>query len=218
MVVKGAQAERQPDKYSKIMGVDTSSTGIAWTCLVEGEMMGQGKILLKQKNIIDKLAHLYSEWAYLLDETRPDHVFVEKSIFVKNPATARTLSYVVGTICAITAGKGYEVTDVEPATWKAFLGYKNLSPKFVKEVKDALGQTEGKKFCDAMRKSQTWRVIQHNYPGQADNSLAENDHDIADSWGVALYGYDKLSTKLILEKSSSVTLDQEELTRLGLKL
>jgi Holliday junction resolvasome RuvABC endonuclease subunit len=218
MVIKGIKPERNPDKYCTIIGVDTSSTGIAWTALYKDEMMGQGKIELKQKDIVDKLAHVYGEWAYLLGELKPDYVMVEKSIFVKNPATARTLSYVVGTILAITKGNGYECDAVEPASWKSFMGYHNLSSKFVQQAKEKLGNTEGKKFCDRLRKSQTWRVIQHNYPNEATDSLAENDHDIADSWGIALYTSDLIRQPITLEKSREVSLDLAEMTRIGLAL
>jgi len=187
--------------------------------LEDGYLKAQGKIKLdKLKTINHKLALVYHEWPLILEELRPDYIFIEKSIFVKNPATARILSYVVGAIICISEGEGYPITDVEPATWKSFMGYTNLSSKFVAQTKEKLGNLEGKKFCERLRKSQTWRVIQHNFPEQADGSLAENDHDIADSWAIALYGYDKVGVKLTLEKSKQVSLDLEELRKLGLSL
>lgn len=206
-------------KPQTVIGLDTSSTGVAWTCLEDGNLKAQGKIKLdKIKTINHKLAVVYHEWPLLLEELNPDYLFIEKSIFVKNPATARILSYVVGSIICISEGEGYPITDVEPAVWKSFMGYTNLSSKFVSQAKEKLGPTEGKKLCDRLRKSQTWRVIQHNYPQQAEGSLAEGDHDIADSWGIALYGYDKMGAKLNLEKSKQVAIDQEELRKMGLAL
>lgn len=219
MVVKIISEERNPTKYRRIVGVDSSSTGIAWTALFDGDMMGQGKInLTKIKTMQDKMVALYKEWQYLLRELQPDHIFIEKSIFVKNPATARTLSYIVGSVMVVSLGEGYEITDVEPASWKSFMGYHNLSSKFVAAAKKELGSTEGKKFCDKLRKSQTWRVIQHNYPDQAEDTMAMTDHDIADAWGLALYGYNKLGRELQLEKSKDISLDLEEFDRLGLVL
>ena len=220
MVVKQlAKVERDPSK-TKIMGLDTSTTGIAWTSLFNGDVSGLGKIVLKEKEIEDKLATIYVEWKHLLLETQPDHVFVEKSIFVKNPDTARKLSFVVGTIAAITRGEGYEVTLVEPGTWKAFMGYHNLSNKFTLDARLKLGQKEGKKYCDKLRKSQTWRVIKHNYPYQVEafDFIGDRDNDIADSWGIALYGHDKLVKELNLEKGKDVSLDLEDMERLGLVL
>lgn len=210
--------ERQPEKYRRILGIDSSSTGIAWTLVVDNNLIDQGKIRLdKIKNVPDKLAEIYWELLTVLHLHEPDHIFVEKSIFVRNPATARLLSYVVGTVIATCSAHKYEVTDVEPATWKAYFKYKNLSSKFVQEAKKALGDTEGKKFCDKLRKSQTKRVLLHNYPDAVD-TVIESDHDIADAFGLAVYGYDKLNKALELEISDSIRLDLVELDRLGLRL
>lgn len=218
MAIKGISQEHDPEKYRSIIGVDSSSKGIAWTHLYDGKMVAQGKIVLKQRLLVDKLGHMYVEWKALLDSIKPDHVMVEKSIFVRNPATARTLSYIVGALLSIAKGEGYEVSDVEPSTWKSFFGYKNLSPKFVKEAKEKLGTTEGKKLCDRLRKSQTWRVIRHNYPNEAIGSVAEKDNDISDSWGVALLASHLLSAPIVLENSDSIRLDLDELSKLGLRL
>lgn len=213
------EVTRNPEKYRTIIGVDSASTGIAWTYLFDGHMAGQGKIgLTKHKDMQSKLIEIYKEWRHILDEVKPDHIFIEKSIFVVSPGTARTLSYIVGALMIVALGEGYEVTDVEPATWKSFLGYKNLRKGFVADATASLGRIEGKKFCDKLRKSQTWRVIKYNYPDEVVDSIAQSDNDISDSWGIALYGYDKLAKELALDKSKEVTLDLEELSSLGLSL
>lgn len=204
---------------AKIIGIDSSSLGIAWTCLYDTELYGQGKIHLEKIKTIDqKLAFIYQEWQLLLEDIQPDYIFIEKSIFVKNPATARTLSYVVGTVMAISAGMGYSIYDVEPATWKSFFGYRNLNAKFVMQIYKSIGNTEGKKFCDKLRKSQTWRVIQHNYPADTADSLGTHDNDIADSWGIALWGAAHMGVPIALEINDSIRLDQDELARLGVAL
>jgi Holliday junction resolvasome RuvABC endonuclease subunit len=217
VVVKG-MVDRDPD-VRRVIGVDSSSTGIAWTLLEDGLLVDQDKIRLDKLKTVDaKLACIYTEFGALVEEIKPDYIFIEKSIFVRNPATARLLSYVVGSLIAVSAGKGFKVHDVEPSTWKAFFGYRNLSSKFVQQVKNVLGNKDGKKFCDEMRKSQTWNVIKHNYDEWAYCSRAATDHDIADSWGVALWGYSTYGTEVHLDKSSSVSIDQAELARLGLSL
>lgn len=210
------KAERQPEKYKRILGIDSSSTGIAWSLLVDNRLDACGKIKLdKIKDVGDKLRETHLGLAAILHTYAPDHVFVEKSIFVRNPATARLLSYVVGTIIACCMVEGFEVTDVEPATWKALFQYKNLSSKFVQQAKAALGPTEGKKLCDRLRKSQTMRVLVHNYDCI---SLVEEDHDVADSLGLAVYGWNKIAQPVELEITDSIRLDLAELDRLGLKL
>lgn len=207
---------RDPEKYKRVMGVDSSSQGIAWAIIENEELIASGKIdLSKMKEFTHKMSFFTSEWETILEEYQPNYVYVEKSIFVKNPATARLLSYVVGSILTFTTYRGVEIDDVEPATWKAWLGYKNLSSKFVKEAKEALGATEGKKFCDKLRKSQTQRVIRHNYPSW---EWEYDDHDISDAVGIALWAVNHVSHDVELEISKDISLNREELDRLGLKL
>lgn len=209
--------ERDMARYRKVMGIDSSSTGVAWTLLNNGIMVDQGKIKLsKIKDMPNKLATVDEELTKILKRHKPSRVFVEKSIFVRNPATARTLSYIVGGIMTTVMRAKIEVEDVEPATWKSFFGYKNLSSSFVSSCKKKMGNTEGKKFCDRLRKSQTWRVIAHNYPCQADRSDASDDHDIADSWGIALWGYDKVGRELQLESSVDIIFDASEFEKWNL--
>jgi hypothetical protein len=209
--------QRDMSKYRKVVGIDSSSTGIAWTYLLNGIMIDQGKIkLTKIKEMNDKMAYAAVELGKLFDAIQPDHVFVEKSIFVKNPATARTLSYIVGMIITVAALSGFEVTDVEPSRWKSYFGYKNLSAAFVADCKTKMGRIEGDKFCVRLRKSQTWRVIMHNYPAQAVGSLAECDNDISDSWGIGLYGYDIVGRKLELETGPEILFDTEEFDKWNL--
>jgi hypothetical protein len=220
MVVKKALASSKPKNIPTIiLGVDSSSTGIAWTVLEDGYLKSQGKIRLeKVKGLEHKLAVVYEEWQEILAQYKPDVVYIEQSIYVKSPGTFRTLSCVVGSLICIAAGEGYRTQVVEPSTWKAYFKYKNLSRVFVDTAKKKLGIAEANKLCERLRKSQTWRVIAHNYPNEAEGSLAASDHDLADSWGIALYAYVQETGPIQLEITDSIRLDLEELDKLGLKL
>jgi Holliday junction resolvasome RuvABC endonuclease subunit len=202
--------ERDPEKYKTIMGIDSSSTGVAYTIVRDGTPIKSGKITLTHlKETPDKLMLVSTYMKELLPGV--DHVFVEKSIFVANPATARLLANIVGGIMLMCAMSGVGVTDVEPATWKSFIGYTNLSSKFQKQATEVLGVTEGRKLCNTMRKSQTQRLIKHNFP-----HFDIEDNDISDSCAIALYGYDKVVKPLAFEKSKSIAVDLAALAQLGL--
>lgn len=203
---------------TKILGIDSSSLGIAYSILTvkngQPHLARTGKIdLTKKKGLPNKLEELHTKMVQLLSEETPTFVMIEKSIYVKNPDTFRTLSYIVGGLMAV-ASEGSDVDHVDPATWKAYFGYKNLSAKFKKDAKEKIGKGANK-FCDSLRKSQTKRVILHNFPHFV---LPEDDHDIADSCGVALYAWDRKVEPLNIEKSREISIDLEELARLGLTL
>jgi len=201
-----------------ILGVDSSSTGIAWTLLENGTMTEQGKIVLDSRTINEKLKKLELHWRQLVQMYSPDAVYLEQSIFVKSPGTFRTLSFVVGSLMCITESVGVPVVLVEPATWKAFYKYKNLSRVFVDTAKKKIGISEANKLCDRLRKSQTWRVVRHNFPDEAIGSKADTDHDIADSWAIGLYGYSQESGGVKLEISDDIKFDLDELDKLGLRM
>jgi hypothetical protein len=165
-----------------------------------------------KKEMYDKLAVLGEELPMLLSELDPHHIFVEKSIFVKNPDTARKLSFIVGGIMLVATQYDYPLTLVEPATWKSFTQYRNMTRKMVASAKEKLGDREGKKFLDRMRKVQTSRVLQYCYPKWA---LDWDDHDVVDSCGIALYGVNQMSIEIHLEAPMVELVTQEELDILG---
>ena len=200
-----------------IMGVDSSTTGVAWTLIkiVDGSPVPVewGKIKLDgKKEMMDKMGLVAEHFTPLVYHHQPDHIFIEKSIFVKNPDTARKLSFVVGALMVIAAQQDKPVTLVEPASWKAFTKYRNLTRKMVDSAVSKLGKTEGKKFCDKLRKVQTSRVLQHCYPSW---TIDYSDHDIVDSCGIALYGVNQLSMEINLEIPPFGLLSQEELDIVG---
>lgn len=204
-------------RNTKILGIDSSTTGVAYTLIEikDGSPfpVKWGKIdLTKKKEMYDKLAVIGEELPTLLSELDPHQIFVEKSIFVKNPDTARKLSFVVGGIMVLATIYDYPLTLVEPASWKSFTQYRNLTKKMVASATERLGKTEGKKFCDYMRKVQTSRVLQHCYP---EWTLAWDDNDIVDSCGIALYGVNQASIEIHLEAPRIELVTQEELDILG---
>lgn len=202
---------------TRILGVDSSTTGVAWTLMEikDGRPfpVKSGKInLTSKKEMFDKMEIVGTEFPKLIAVLQPHHVFVEKSIFVKNPDSARKLSMVVGGLMMICAVDGFPLTLVEPASWKSFTQYRNLTRKMVESATEKLGKTEGKKFCDRMRKVQTSRVLQHCYP---DWDLPYDDNDIIDSAGIALYGVDKIAVPIKLDAPRIELVTQEEIDILG---
>lgn len=210
--------KRDPGKYKKVMGIDSSTQGVAWTTMrlykdkvepIEWDFMSLKDI----KEMDDKLELMSYEFENILQEQIPDHIFIEMPIFVKNPATARKLSFIVAGLVLTAKRQGFSVTLVEISTWKSFIGYTNLNRGFQTEAKRKLGKTEGAKLCDRLRKSQTQRIIKHRWP-----EFDVEDDNIADSCAIAAYGINELVTELQFEKNKEVALDLKELARLGLEL
>lgn len=208
--------ERDPEKYKRIIGVDSSTLGIAWTKMVVGprgpEPLDWDLIRTDAlKETKDKLYFGHCGMMDVISDHQPDHIFIEMPIFVKNPDTARKLSFVVGSLLVACERMGVETTLVEPATWKAYIGYHNITRKFTQEATGRLGKTEGKKLCDSLRKSQTQRILTHRWP-----DFDASDDNIADSCAIAAYGVNQLSTQLLFEKNKEIAFDLKDLASKGL--
>lgn len=204
--------ERNPEQYQKILGIDSSTLGVAYTQIERGRPAFSGMIKLSQiKDMQEKLEELSRCLTTRLIELDPDHIFVEMPIFVKNPDTARKLSFVVGAIMTVAAQQGYKTTLVEPATWKAHIGYHNITRKFTTDATGKLGKTEGKKLCDSLRKSQTQRIMQHKWP-----TFDVTDDNIADACAIAAYGFSLLSEPMLFERNKEIAFDVKGLAEKGL--
>jgi len=195
-----------------VMGIDSSTGGIAWTVVQHGSPYAMGKInTTKLKDITDKLAFGIDHFKDLLQLYKPDIVVVEKSIYVNNRATFRTLSYIVGAIMATAKLEvGADVYDVEPMAWKSLYGYTTMTKKMELLARRTLERTAAAKVCEALKKEQTMRVIKHNFGLWK----PEEDTDIWDSTGIALWGWHNYVQRLELQVSKEIAFgDKYDLFR-----
>lgn len=195
-----------------VMGIDSSTGGIAWTVVREGVPESYGKInTTRIKEIADKLAFGTDHFKDILAIYDPKIVVVEKSIYVQNRATFRSLSYIVGAVMATAKIEGCMVYDVEPMTWKSLYGYTAITKKMELLARRTIeDKPTATKVCDALRKEQTMRIIKHNYPSWS----PDDDYDIWDSSGIALWGWHTYVEKLQLQVSKEIAFgDKYDLFR-----
>lgn len=208
-----SKPERDPEANKRILGIDSSTTGVAWTLVEAGVPVDSGKIRLdKIKEMTDMMQEINNVLPDLLSRLAPDHIFIEMPIFVKNPATARKLTFIVGAVMTNALMYHFDqITLVEPATWKAYLGYTNLVKSFTDQANKKLGKTEANKLCKRLRKEQTQRIVKHRFP-----KFDVTDDDICDSCAIALYGTNKIGTQILFEKNKEIAFNLPELAGLGL--
>lgn len=194
------------------MGIDSSTTGVAWTLVESGKPKKWGKIdTTKDKTMDARLHHIWVEFPSLLRELKPDHVYIEKSIYMRNVVTFRVLSYIVGSLILLCLAESIGVTDIEPMIAKKFYNYSTISRKFALALSKKMPTKDATKFKEALRKSQVQRVNEFNFAG-----FDASDHDISDSCSIAVYGYSQKVRPIKLDTSREVRLDLQELKKLGL--
>lgn len=173
-------------RYHRVLGVDPATRGIACSVVDHDDLVATMKIQFGDGDIYDKIKKARQYFPKILDLYNPEVVVIEQSIFVQNHDTARKMSYVVGVLMGEVLIRGIVFNDVPPASWKSFVGARPIRQAEKDKVISELGQTEGKKEIKNRRKNQVQEIMKKQFP-----AFNWSDDDIADSCGIALWGYDK---------------------------
>ena len=171
-----------------VVGIDASSTAIAFSIFDQQEdqtlLIKTCKINLNNFSMNDKLQIISSFVPSLFKDLKIDYIFVEQPIYIQNPATSRVLSQISGHILGECLKYCPNVSEVTIATWKSYIGYKNVSKAEKEKWTRELGEKESKKMAASERKQRTIRIIHDKIAG-IDHVV---DNDICDSIGIGLYG------------------------------
>ena len=173
-----------PPKYNRIMGIDASTRGVAATLIVNGKIQTVVKITLTDSDLHARLLKVRKWFTAVLKMFAPEFAVIEQPIYIQNPTSTRAIGYVVGIVLGEILINEIPVIDVPPITWKAALGYKNVTKKLQRELIEKLGETEGNKEVRRLRKAQVQDILSARFP-----AWDWTDDDRADSCGIALYGW-----------------------------
>jgi len=171
-------------KASRVLGIDASTTSIAF-CLMENDIpIKWGKINLVGNDIYEKIHDAKNKMHMMLGELKSDYIAVEGAILVRSPDAVIKLSYVYGVVIAELMSTGASVITISPSSWQAYIGNKNPT----KDEKQAIrvknpGYAESwyKNQLRNMRKQRTADYFNKKY------KLDVVDFDVADSFGIAHY-------------------------------
>lgn len=168
-----------------VMGVDASSTSIAFSYFDDGELKRWGKVYIDGSNNYEKSADAYSKFAALCGTASPHLVVIESSVYVNNNSVMRQLSMMMGAIAAAAINRGCEVDEVPPITWQSYIGNKN----FTKAEKEAMRvenpdatASKMKEIMRSQRKQRTIDFVKSNF------GVTVDDNDVADAVGIGFYG------------------------------
>jgi Holliday junction resolvasome RuvABC endonuclease subunit len=171
-------------KANRVLGIDASTTSIAF-CLMENDTpIKWGKINLVGNDIYEKIHDAKNKMHTMLGELKSDYIAVEGAILVRSPDAVIKLSYVYGVVIAELMSTGASVITISPSSWQAYIGNKNPT----KEEKAAI-RLKSPGYADSwyknqlrnMRKQRTADYFNKKY------GLDVVDFDVADSFGIAHY-------------------------------
>jgi len=179
-------------KASRVLGIDASTSSIAF-CLMENNVpLKWGKIDLIGQDIYEKIYNAKVRMSLMLDDLKSDYIAVEGAILVRSPDAVIKLSYVYGVVIAELMSTGAKVITISPSSWQAYIGNKNPT----KDEKSAI-RLANPGYADSwyknqlrnMRKQRTVDYFNKKY------NLSLSDFDVADSFGIAYYSNEVLTKR-----------------------
>jgi len=179
-------------KANRVLGIDASTSSIAF-CLMENNIpIRWGKINLTGNDIYEKIYNAKIKMASMLEELKSDYIVVEGAILVRSPDAVIKLSYVYGVVIAELMSTGASVITISPSAWQAYIGNKNPT----KEEKAAI-RLISPRYADSwyknqlrnMRKQRTVDYFNKKY------NLSLTDFDVADAFGIAHYSNEELTKR-----------------------
>jgi len=179
-------------KASRVLGIDASTSSIAFCLMENNKPIKWGKINLTGESIYEKIYDAKVKTNLMLDELKSDYIAVEGAILVRSPDAVIKLSYVYGVVIAELMSTGAEVITISPSSWQAYIGNKNPT----KEEKSAI-RLKNPGYADSwyktqlrnMRKQRTVDYFNSKY------NLSLTDFDVADSFGIAHYSNEVLTKR-----------------------
>lgn len=171
-------------KANRVLGIDASTSSIAF-CLMENDIpLKWGKINLVGNDIYEKIYDAKHKMSVMLDELKSDYIVVEGAILVRSPDAVIKLSYVYGVVIAELMSTGAKVITISPSAWQAYIGNKNPTKdekSAIKLANPGYADSWYKNKLRNMRKQRTADYFNRKY------NLNVVDFDVADSFGIAHY-------------------------------
>lgn len=176
-------------KTQRILAIDPASHSLAWAVMDVDEngvsIIDFGKIDFSNlPELSNKFSKIKKEIPNICKQYQPDVGVIEQSVYIQNFQASRILSYIIGFTWGELDDYCKIVTDVNPLKWKSGVGYKNITKKEAKEIKDKYGGRGIQKRLNDERKLRVRNILQEYF---SDLELDGVDSDISDAMGIGLW-------------------------------
>jgi Holliday junction resolvasome RuvABC endonuclease subunit len=179
-------------KASSVMGIDASTTSIAF-CVLEGTRLVKfGEIQFKGDTIYSRMLDAKRKVRALRREFDVEFIAIESAVMVRSAAVAIKMAYVFGAIMSELLENGSEVVEVTPIAWQSFIGNKNFTSVEKENIKkDFPGKTKTwySNKTRELRKQKTMNFFNKEF------GITVKSDNVSDSIGVAWYAANKLTEK-----------------------
>jgi Holliday junction resolvasome RuvABC endonuclease subunit len=179
-------------KANTIMGLDVSTTSIAFSIFDKFGIKTFGKIHLHGSDIYEISGDANRKIKILKDFYNVDYTTIEAAVHVKNIQVAIKLAYVFGSIIGELKSSNINIIAVSPLTWQTSI---NNPPLTKTEKQEIIKNYPGKSKTwysnkgREIRKQKTIDYFNIKY------GLHITDNDVADACGIGEYTYKQLTRR-----------------------
>ena len=120
----------------KVFSVDADSFKVAIAVFENDKFAGETLLISggKKYNADTRARNIYYSFCKFLDESKPDMVVIERSVYTQNFISSRTISEVIG-FCKLACGqRNIPFNSVHNTSWKKYICKGNASKSEIKEV------------------------------------------------------------------------------------
>lgn len=179
-------------KAKRVLGIDASTSSVAFCVFDDDKPVAWGKIDLVGSDIYEKIYDAKKKIGSMIGLLKSDYIVVEGAILVRSADAVIKLSYVYGVVIAELMAIGAKVITISPTSWQSHIGNKNPT----KMEKDKL-RFENPGHPDSWYKNKMRNIRKQRTVDWANKKFNINvdDFDVADSIGIAYYGYKQLTER-----------------------
>lgn len=104
---------------NKVLSIDSSSSSSGWALYINGKYSRSGVIdLKKNKNSDDRIKTMTLYLQSLITSYSPTVVVTEETVVLRNPASQRILTMILGVIYGKCVELGIEYLALRPTEWR----------------------------------------------------------------------------------------------------
>lgn len=178
------------EEVSTIMGIDISSTSLAFSFYDEDRLIKWGKVYVDGADSYARSADAYNKFNALCRSVNPSMVVAESSIYVNNNNVMKQLSMILGCVSASAVNTGSIMKEVPPITWQSYIGNKNFTKDEKKKFSEDNPDATPSKMKEIMRTERKQRTI--NFAKEKFN-VSVDDNDVADAIAIGFYGVENFA-------------------------
>lgn len=173
-----------------VMGIDCSTTGVAFSVIEDGRLIRWGKVTFDGNGVFERLINGQKYVNSIKDEFDVDYLFFESAIFVQNKRTVVLMAMALGAIIPSIIKPGVVVDDIPPITWNNAIGNKAFTKVEKQAIREEFPGKSDSWYQNkqrAIRKDRTRQWVRNKFGVDIDID------DVTDAIAIGYVGWEKVN-------------------------